>query len=237
MPHFNKFISINLQPKRSTHSQIARCSSSIIRSFMSTALTPSMRTAIQDMGFGGILRLVTKSLDNRDFLRWLLDRFDLEEMTIQIGVTEHGVKCVLGLPSEGGDPPMMTDDARKKILMNIVACLFPDQPSPKDIKINPNRAAEMIDMFSKTECPNLDEDVCIIIFFMVLNSNFHTPNTYCYIGLVDALWCHDMKAIASYNWCKIVYDNTREAGHKWKVARRLRMDRPTVMGCSLFLMV
>jgi hypothetical protein len=168
--------------------------------------------------------------------------FDPEEMTIQIGVKqicvmEHSVKCVIGLPSEGGDPPMMTDDAGKKILMNVAARLFPDQPSPKDIKINPNQAAEMIDMFSKIGWPNLDEDVCIQIFFMALNNNFLTPNTYYYITPVDTLWCCDMKAIASYNWCKIVYDNTREADRKWKVARRLRMDRPAVLGCSLFLMV
>jgi hypothetical protein len=56
----------------------------------------------------------------------------------QICVTEHSVKCVLGLLGEGEDPPMMTDDVGKKILMDVVARLFPDQPSPKDIKINPN---------------------------------------------------------------------------------------------------
>jgi hypothetical protein len=44
-----------------------------------------MHTTIQEMGFGGILLLAAKSLDNRDFLSWLLDRFDPEEMTIQIG--------------------------------------------------------------------------------------------------------------------------------------------------------
>jgi hypothetical protein len=95
----------------------------------------------------------------------------------------------------------------------------------------------MIDMFSKIGWPNLDEDVCIKIFFMVLNNNFLTPNTYYYIRPVDALWCRDMKSIASYNWCKIIYVKLREACRKWKVARRLRIDRPTVMGCSLFLMV
>jgi hypothetical protein len=72
----------------------------------------------------------------------------------------------------------------------------------------------MIDMFSKTEWPNLDEDECIRIFFMVLNINFLTPNTYCYIIPVDALWCRGTKAIASYNWCKIIHDNMREAGCK-----------------------
>jgi hypothetical protein len=132
---------------------------------------------------------------------------------------------------------MITYDAGKKILMDVAAHLFPDQPSPKDIKINPNRGAEMIHMFNSTGWRNLDEDLCIIIFLMVLNSNFLTPNTYFYIKPIDALWCRDTSAIAGYNWCKIVYDNTREAGRKWKVAQRLGMDSPTVLGCSLFLMV
>jgi hypothetical protein len=43
-----------------------------------------MPTTIQGMGFGGILRVAVKSLDNRDFQSWLLDRFDPEDMTIQI---------------------------------------------------------------------------------------------------------------------------------------------------------
>jgi hypothetical protein len=92
-------------------------------------------------------------------------------------------------------------------------------------------------MFNKIGWPNLDEDLCIKIFFMVLNNNFLTPNTYCYIRPVDALWCCDTRAIVGYNWCKIIYDNMREAGRKWKVDRHLRMDRPNVLGCSLFLMV
>jgi hypothetical protein len=124
---------------------------------------------------------------------------------------------------------MMTDDAGNTILTDIASRLFPDQPSPKETKINPNRAVEMIDMFNKTGCPNLDKDVSIRIFFMVLNINFLTPNTYCYIRPVDALWYRD---IARYNRCKIMYDNTRKVGRKWKMARRLGMDRPTVMGCK-----
>jgi hypothetical protein len=85
--------------------------------------------------------------------------------------------------------------------------------------------------------PNLDENLCIKIFFMVLNNNFLTPNTYCYIRPIDTIWCHDTRVIAGYNWCKIVYDNMREAGHKWKVAWCLRTGMSNVLGCSLFLMV
>jgi hypothetical protein len=132
---------------------------------------------------------------------------------------------------------MITDDTRKKILRDVTSHIFSDQPSPKDTKINPNRVVEMINMFNKTGWPNLDEDLCNRIFFMVLNSYFLTPNTYCYIKPVDTLWCRDMSTIAGYNWCKIVYDNTREVGRKWKVALHLKMDRPVVLGCSLFLMV
>jgi hypothetical protein len=63
-----------------------------------------------------------------EFLRWLLDRFDSKDMIIQIGakqiqVTEHTIKCVLGLPCKGGDPPMTTDDAGKKILRDVAAAL------------------------------------------------------------------------------------------------------------------
>jgi hypothetical protein len=50
----------------------------------------------------------------------------------------------------GEDPPLIIDDAGKKILRDVVAHIFLDQPSPKDTKINPNRAVEMIDMFNKT---------------------------------------------------------------------------------------
>jgi hypothetical protein len=88
---------------------------------------------------------------------------------------------------QGGDPPMINDNTGKKILRDMAARIFPDQPSPKDTKINPNIGTEMIDKFNKIGWSNLDEDLCIRIFFMVLNSNFLTPNTYCYIRPIDTL--------------------------------------------------
>jgi hypothetical protein len=45
----------------------------------------------------------------------------------------------------------------------------------------------------------------------MLDSNFLTPNTYSYIRSVDALWCRDMSVVAGFNWCKIIYDNIKEA--------------------------
>jgi hypothetical protein len=98
-------------------------------------------------------------------------------------------------------------------------------------------AAKMIDIFNNIGWPNLDEDLCIKIFFMVLNNNFLTSNTYCYIRPIDALWYRNTRVIDGYNWCKIIYNNTIEVGRKWKMAQHLGMEKPTILGCSLFLMV
>jgi hypothetical protein len=91
-------------------------------------------------------------------------------------------------------------------------------------------------MFNNTRWPNLDEEFCIKIFFMVLNNNFLTPNTYCYIRPIDVLLCHDTREIDGYNCYKIIYANTREADRKWKMARQLRMEKLVVLGYSPFLM-
>jgi hypothetical protein len=121
---------------------------------MRMALTTSMRTTIQNMGFGGILQLTAKSRDNREFMSWLIDRFDPENMRLDIGegkqisVTEHSVKCIFELPSKGRDPPPVTNDLGKKLLTNAIARLLLDEPSPKDVKVNPTRAAEMIEMYT-----------------------------------------------------------------------------------------
>jgi hypothetical protein len=37
------------------------------------------------MGVGGILQLAAKSLDNREFMSWLMDIFDPENMRLDIG--------------------------------------------------------------------------------------------------------------------------------------------------------
>jgi hypothetical protein len=122
---------------------------------MGMALTPSMQTTIQNMGFGGILQLAKKSLDNWEFMSWLMDRFDPENMSIEVGegkqisLTEHSVKCISELSSKGRDPPPVTGDTGKKLLTSVIARLLPDEPSPKDVKVNPTRAAEMIEMYNR----------------------------------------------------------------------------------------
>jgi hypothetical protein len=43
-----------------------------------------MRNKIQEMGFKGVLNIATRSLEDRDFLTWLMDRLNLENMTLEI---------------------------------------------------------------------------------------------------------------------------------------------------------
>jgi hypothetical protein len=210
---------------------------------MSTTLTDSMRARIQHMGFRGILLLAARSLHNREFLSWLMDRFNPENMMIEIGcgkwieITENAIRCVLGLPSSGVDPPVLSDDSGKKILKEAATRLIPDVPEPRDNKTLPSKAADMIEHYHRNGWPHLDEELCISIFYKVLNSNFLTPNISFYLRPIDALWCQDNGSIAGYNWCKVVYDNLRVSGRKWKVSRQLGMEKPAILGPSLFLMV
>jgi hypothetical protein len=72
---------------------------------------------------------------------------------------------------------------------------------------------------------------------MVLTSNLLAPNTCCYLRPVDAIWCQSTEQIAKYNWCKIVCDNLREEGQKWKMHKKLDMAKYALCGCSIFLIV
>jgi hypothetical protein len=74
-----------LQAKRTNHAQVARCSPSVLQNFIQTTLTDQMHSNIQHIGFGGILNIVARSLDDRDFLTWLMDIFDPENMVLAIG--------------------------------------------------------------------------------------------------------------------------------------------------------
>jgi hypothetical protein len=40
----------------------------------------------------------------------------------------------------GRDPPTVTNDSGKKMMMNVIARLLPDEPSPKDVKVQTPQA-------------------------------------------------------------------------------------------------
>jgi hypothetical protein len=47
-------------------------------------MTGEMRNKIQEMDFKGVLNIAAHSLEDRDFLTWLMDRFNPETMTLEI---------------------------------------------------------------------------------------------------------------------------------------------------------
>jgi hypothetical protein len=91
---------------------------------------------------------------------------------------------VFDLPSEGGDPLFITDNSVKKALTNVAARVFPDEIEPKSVKIHPTKLVDQILKYRDHGDPELDEDFCIRMFFMVLNSTILTPNTSSYIRKV-----------------------------------------------------
>jgi hypothetical protein len=137
----------------------------------------------------------------------------------------------------GDYPPIMIDESAKKIVEQVASSLFPDKLDWKFVKINPNKAVEHIELYQTNGWPNLTEGLCIMIVFMVLNCNLLTPNTNGYLRPIDAKWCEELDATAGYNWCKIVFDNLRESGRKWKLNRKLGITWPAILGCSIFLIV
>jgi hypothetical protein len=46
------------------------------------------------------------------------------------------------LPTKGGDPPFISDTSAKQALTNVAACLFPDEPEPKSVKIHPTKLTD-----------------------------------------------------------------------------------------------
>jgi hypothetical protein len=210
---------------------------------MQKVITEQMRTRIEEMGFKGVLNITARSLEDRDFLTWLMVRFNPENMTLEIGggkrieVTEYTIKCVFDMRSEGGYPPFIPDNSTKEAITDVAARLFLDESEPKSVEIHPTKLADMIEKYHTIGDLALDEDFCTRMFFMVLNSTILTPNTSSYIRKVDAKWCQNLEDICGYNWCKIVFDNLRDTGHQWTLCRRLKKDKPPILGCSIFLIV
>jgi hypothetical protein len=89
-PHSYRFFMYIYRPKRVSHSLVARCSLASMQSFMKTVVTDMMPNRIEEMGFKGILKLAARSLDNRDFLSWPMDRFDPDNMRTEL---QHILYC------------------------------------------------------------------------------------------------------------------------------------------------
>ena len=70
-----------VKPKRSL---ICRCSPSIFSSFVKD-LSDGQRARIENMGFRGLVQSLATSLESRDILAWLMDKLNLDMMTLELG--------------------------------------------------------------------------------------------------------------------------------------------------------
>lgn len=238
-------IVFNLQEEKNRYPNCARCSPSLFHKFMEVGLTDDLRNRIKNMGFQGLLDLAADSLDSRDFLDWLMDIFNPETMMLEIGggkqlpITEHAFSCVMGVPNSGIDPPDPDNDT-PAARVALVERLFPnrqrDQPKDKEKyhKFSASQIGKVLKDYHEKEEGDLDEDLCLRLFFMVANNTILTPNTDSYIRLSDVKWCEDLDTIQNINWSKVGVDYLRFAGRKWKASKK---DRPPLLGCSIFLIV
>jgi hypothetical protein len=83
---------------------------------------------------------------------------------------------------------------------------------PKSVKLHPTKVADTIVKYHTIADPALDEDLCVRLVFMAMDSTIMTPNTSTYIRNVDAKWCQNLESIAGYNWCKIAHDRNYVGG-------------------------
>ncbi|TVU13740.1 hypothetical protein EJB05_37166, partial [Eragrostis curvula] len=218
----------------------SRCSPSLFHKFMDMGLTNDLRKRIEDMGFKGLVNLAPTSLDSRDFVYWLMDIFNPETMKLEIGggkelpITKHAISCVMGLPNAGIDPPDASNSDAKYARTAVGTCLFPDkrdgEKPPTHEKFNPTHIAMALQKYHEKKLGNLDDDLCLRLFFMVANLTILTPNTDSYIRIADAKLCENLKTIQRIDWCKVVLDNLRDAGRKWKAAKK---EKPSIHGCVL----
>jgi hypothetical protein len=71
-------------------------------------MSDRQRDDVARLGFKVFFDLRTNALESMSLIRWLMDKLDLDDMTIRLGagkeleITKETVRLILGLPSAGG---------------------------------------------------------------------------------------------------------------------------------------
>ncbi|RLM58823.1 uncharacterized protein C2845_PM18G07080 [Panicum miliaceum] len=175
-----------------------------------------------------------KSFD-RDLLMWLMEKLNPETMRLEIAggkeieVNEHAVECVLGLPSKGGDPPIVKDKEghiARELVARAVFGIDSVKVAAKDLK----------NMVTSTEC---DDNFAIRAFIIVAFNLLLFINTDSYIRVVDAKWTENLDVIDGINWCKALIDNLRFSARLWRNERdkkeHANIKKIAINSCGIFL--
>lgn len=196
------------------------------------------RSLVEDIGFGGMLKVQMLTRLNLKFSAWLMERFESGKLKIDedriLQVQDGDVEKVFGLPCG-------------------TRWICPDTPEPSEACIEFLRVSAGLSKgahsLKAAEAYLLRDDInedsskvqidCFKIAFVVfVVGHLLAPSTkYDYISIDFWAALNDTSQIKEFNWCRYVLEHLIRAVKKMKSDIRNRHTTITLVGCHIFLQV
>ncbi|XP_051225297.1 uncharacterized protein [Lolium perenne] len=196
------------------------------------------RNLVEEIGFGGMLKMRMLTRLNLKFSAWLMERVESNELRIDeeriLKIKDHDVEKVFGLPCG-------------------TRLISPDTPEPSEACIEFLRVSSNLSKgahsLKAAEAYLLRDDInedsskvqidCFKIAFLVfVVGHLLAPSTkYDYIGIDFWAALNDTSRIKEFNWCRYVLEHLIRAVRKLKSDIRNRHKTIHLVGCHVFLQV
>ena len=198
------------------------------------------RNLVEDIGFGGMLKIQMLARLNLKFSAWLMERVESGKLKIDeeriLQIQDHDVEKVFGLPCGNrriclGTPEGVPSEACIEFL-RVSANLSKGAHSLKAAEayllrddINEHSSKVEIDCFK-------------IAFVVFVVGHLLAPSTkYDYISIDFWAALNDTSQIKEFNWCRYVLEHLIRVVRKLKSDIRNRHMTLTLVGCHIFLQV
>ncbi|KAM0872194.1 hypothetical protein ACQ4PT_038886 [Festuca glaucescens] len=196
------------------------------------------RNLVEEIGFGGMLKIRMLTRLNLKFSAWLMERVESNELKIDeeriLKIQDHDVEKVFGLPCG-------------------TRLISPDTPEPSEACIEFLRVSSNLSKgahsLKAAEAYLLRDDInedsskvqidCFKIAFLVfVVGHLLAPSTkYDYISIDFWAALNDTSRIKEFNWCRYVLEHLIRAVRKLKSDIRNRHKTIHLVGCHVFLQV
>jgi hypothetical protein len=196
------------------------------------------RNLVEEIGFGGMLKMRMLTRLNLKFSAWLMERVESNELRIDeeriLKIKDHDVEKVFGLPCG-------------------TRLISPDTPEPSEaciefLRVSSNlskgahslKAAEayLLRDDINEESSKVQIDCFKIAFLVFVVGHLLAPSTkYDYIGIDFWAALNDTSRIKEFNWCRYVLEHLIRAVRKLKSDIRNRHKTIHLVGCHVFLQV
>jgi hypothetical protein len=196
------------------------------------------RNLVEEIGFGGMLKIQMLTRINLKFSAWLMERVESGKLKIDekriLQIRDHDVEKVFGLPCG-------------------TRLICPDTPEPSEacnefrrVSANLSKGAHSL---KAAEAYLLRDDInedsskvqidCFKIAFVVfVVGHLLAPSTkYDYIGIDFWAALNDTSQIKEFNWCRYVLEHLNRAVRKLKTDISNRHKNIHLVGCHIFLQV